>query len=194
MCRRTSSAERFFGLGDGDRYHATGSAEVRNIVLPEECGHLGLPLTRVLPKNRPDARDLDPAGISPSTDHPSGDQAFVRGKRGARNIVFAADLWYSIKKHWVPGIAAMDRWKEKQAEKSFRPMRGKLNDVSKNVLRWNHVHPYNAVHAVRIPRPLDQTSPDRGHQQRTGSLGLTGLESTSGEEPTSTGEVLPGMN
>ena len=32
---------------------------------------------------------------------------------------------------------------------------GKLNSFQKAMLQWNELHPYNAVHVVRIPRPLD---------------------------------------
>jgi len=54
-------------------------------------------------------------------------------------------------------------------------MRGKLNEFQKNVLRWNRVHPYNAVHAVRIPRPLDQPRLIETINGELESLGLTGL-------------------
>ncbi|RJQ44502.1 MAG: hypothetical protein C4538_10120 [Nitrospiraceae bacterium] len=34
-------------------------------------------------------------------------------------------------------------------------MRGKLNIFQRTVLLWNEMHPYNAVHVVRISRPLN---------------------------------------
>ena len=34
-------------------------------------------------------------------------------------------------------------------------MRGKLNIFQKTMLQWNDLHPYNAVHVVRIPHALD---------------------------------------
>ncbi|TNF53786.1 hypothetical protein EP227_05400 [bacterium] len=34
-------------------------------------------------------------------------------------------------------------------------MWGKLNTFQKTILLWNEIHPYNAVHVVRIPRKLD---------------------------------------
>src|SRR5260370_37691858 len=32
---------------------------------------------------------------------------------------------------------------------------GKLNSFQKAMLQWNELHPYNAVHVVRIPQSLD---------------------------------------
>src|SRR5512136_2886551 len=61
------------------------------------------------------------------------------------------------------------------APSPVRSMRGKLNEFQKNVLRWNRVHPYNAVHAVRIPRPLDPSRLIETINGELESLGLTGL-------------------
>jgi len=35
------------------------------------------------------------------------------------------------------------------------PMPGKLNIFQKTMLQWDEMHPYNAVHVVRVPRVLD---------------------------------------
>ena len=34
-------------------------------------------------------------------------------------------------------------------------MKGRLNLFQAAMLRWRSLHPYSAVHAVRIDRPLD---------------------------------------
>src|SRR4051794_30901397 len=34
-------------------------------------------------------------------------------------------------------------------------MRGRLNVFQKSMLQWNELHPYNAVHVVRIPSVLE---------------------------------------
>jgi hypothetical protein len=34
-------------------------------------------------------------------------------------------------------------------------MRGKLNIFQRAMLQWNDLHPYNAIHVVRIPHALD---------------------------------------
>jgi hypothetical protein len=78
----------------GEPYHATGSAEVRNVDLPAGTSHIGLPNARELATNaqtrawidayRPDAAMAPPAvdGVDTS------------------NLMPAADIWFSIKKHW----------------------------------------------------------------------------------------------
>ena len=55
-------------------------------------------------------------------------------------------------------------------------MNGRLNSFQKTMLQWNDLHPYNAVHAVRIPAVLDY---ERLNEAITGTLeshGLTGLK------------------
>ncbi len=55
-------------------------------------------------------------------------------------------------------------------------MPGRLNSFQKTMLQWNDLHPYNAIHVVRIPATLDG---ERLGHFLTGALeqrGLTGLE------------------
>lgn len=85
-----------FGVRDGDRYRSKGSALVRNVTLPQECGHISLPLTEDLAKDRETREWIQ--RYAPASDHPICGVAFEGGQR--RNIVFAAEMWYSIKKHW----------------------------------------------------------------------------------------------
>jgi hypothetical protein len=88
------------GVGDGDRYQATGSAAVRNVILPAECSHLGLPATEDLAENRQAREWID--RYVPSDGESQSPFPEVSG-----NIIFAADLWYSIKKHWC---LELKRW------------------------------------------------------------------------------------
>jgi hypothetical protein len=104
--RLPDSAEAFTGFaipwdplaGTGpspEPYVATGSAAVRNVVLPATYSHIGLPATEHLPGQpltrawieayRPDAA-LSALPSGPDVD--------------ARNLIHAADLWYSIRQHW----------------------------------------------------------------------------------------------
>jgi hypothetical protein len=83
-----------FGMGEGDWYIPLGSSKVRNVVLPPECGHLGVPVMEHLAKN-PATRQwiqsyLPARGLEEAPD--------FRGED--RNILLAAELWHSIKKHW----------------------------------------------------------------------------------------------
>jgi hypothetical protein len=79
----------------GEKYHANGGARVRDVELPATTSHIRMPRTRYLTRN-PATRawidDYDPAA-PPATlpEGPDVDNA---------NIVHAADIWYSVKKHW----------------------------------------------------------------------------------------------
>jgi hypothetical protein len=91
-----------FGVGQGDQYYPVGSSSVRNVILPAGIGHLGVPLTEDLAKDR-DARSWIKRYVPPrETAELSG--PFPGEKE---NILFAADLWYSIKKHWC---LELQRW------------------------------------------------------------------------------------
>ena len=78
-----------------DPYRATGRARVRNVMLPADHGHLTLPLARHLaddPLTRSWIGGFDPR-VQPAAP-PSIPGADLR------NVVHAADIWFSVKKHW----------------------------------------------------------------------------------------------
>ncbi|HEX6137643.1 MAG TPA: hypothetical protein VF059_08285 [Casimicrobiaceae bacterium] len=56
------------------------------------------------------------------------------------------------------------------------PFPGRLNLFQRAMLDWRDQHPYSAVHAVRIARPLDEASLTRAIAAELVDLGLTGLE------------------
>ena len=78
-----------------EAYHADGTAQVRNVELPAATSHIRMPRTRYLTRNpatRAWIENYDPAVTQPPLpEGPDVDSA---------NIVHAADIWYSIKKHW----------------------------------------------------------------------------------------------
>jgi hypothetical protein len=78
-----------------EEYHADGTAQVRNVELPAATSHIRMPRTRYLTRNaatRAWIDDYDPATAQPALpEGPDIDRA---------NIVHAADIWYSVKKHW----------------------------------------------------------------------------------------------
>ena len=82
-------------LPGSETYHADGSARVRNVELPATTSHIRMPRTRYLTRN-PATRAwidaYDPALPLPAL--PEGPDV------DAANIVHAADIWYSVKKHW----------------------------------------------------------------------------------------------
>jgi hypothetical protein len=54
-------------------------------------------------------------------------------------------------------------------------MAGKLNIFQKTMFQWNGMHPYNAVHVVKVGRPLDLPRLTRTINEELERLGLTGL-------------------
>jgi hypothetical protein len=82
-------------LPGSEKYHASGSAHVRNVELAAETSHIAMPRTRYLARNpvtRAWIDSYDPA--SPLAAPPAGPGI------DTSNIVHAADIWYSVKKHW----------------------------------------------------------------------------------------------
>jgi hypothetical protein len=78
-----------------DPYLATGSAHVRNVILPAIYTHIGLPETRHLaadPVTRAWIEAYVPDGNMAIPDDPAID---------ATNLVHAADIWNSVKRHWT---------------------------------------------------------------------------------------------
>ena len=76
-------------------YRPTGSARVRNVMLPGDYGHITLPLARHLAEDAATRRWIsryDPrAQPAAPPEIPDADLS---------NIVHAADIWFSVKKHW----------------------------------------------------------------------------------------------
>lgn len=54
-------------------------------------------------------------------------------------------------------------------------MTGKLNIFQRAMLRWNGLHPYNAVHVLRIAAPLDPPRLHKAVDHTLETLGLIGL-------------------
>lgn len=85
----------FLGYGSANHSHAEDTAVVRNVRLPTHYKHGSVPDTRHLlasPVIRDWINNYDPA--RPPDTEPEFDQP-------SHNILWAADVWYSLKKHWV---------------------------------------------------------------------------------------------
>jgi hypothetical protein len=76
-------------------YRRGGAATVRNVVLPMTYNHITVPITHALAAD-PKARAWINAYV-PGPDEEPKVPADVRGL----NILWAADVWFSIKKHWA---------------------------------------------------------------------------------------------
>jgi hypothetical protein len=85
----------FFGTRDAELYRATGSASVRNIVLPADYGHLSIPYARHLALQQPTREWIDRY-------HPQALPVPLPTDPGldTRNLLHAADIWFSVKKQW----------------------------------------------------------------------------------------------
>jgi hypothetical protein len=85
-------------LPGSESYRAEGTARVRNVELAAGTSHIRMPRTRHLAQTavtRAWIDGYDPA--SPPAALPQGPGV------DASNIVHAADIWYSVKKHWCLG-------------------------------------------------------------------------------------------
>ena len=82
-------------FGTADTYKATGSANVRNVTLPAAAGHMTLPLAKELALD-PVTRDwINHYVPGTGTPAPPPDT-----RLDVANLLHAADIWYSVKKHW----------------------------------------------------------------------------------------------
>jgi hypothetical protein len=98
----------FLGFGPMNEYHASGQAKVRNVQLPTYYSHGKTPdLERLLSNPRaiewinsyvPSSKPSDPEDI--------GD---VKG------IIFGADVWKSVKRHWVIELQRLIRARHAQS-------------------------------------------------------------------------------
>ncbi len=82
------------GLEGAKTFHAAGKAIVHNVTLPAEYSHVFVPATAHLVESaamRAWINDFDPGNKAGRAPLPEGD---------ASNVMWAADVWHSIKKHW----------------------------------------------------------------------------------------------
>lgn len=85
----------FPGPENATRYQHNGTAVVRNVTLPETYSHVFVPVTQALAAD-PKMRDWLNAFV------PGADNGQPPGAHDGRdnNALWAADVWFSIKKHW----------------------------------------------------------------------------------------------
>jgi hypothetical protein len=89
----------YLGYGPANDYHATGTASVRNVRLPAMASHSTIPYTKELlktPAMKTWIENYQPA--AQNGDAPAVDPGF--GLKSAQ-VLWAAEVWYGIKKHWV---------------------------------------------------------------------------------------------
>jgi hypothetical protein len=84
----------FPGARGASEYHANGKAKVRNVFLPSAYNHVVMPATRRLAESAA-MRDWIDAYVP---DRRGQAETMPDGDNGG--ALWAADVWYSIKKHW----------------------------------------------------------------------------------------------
>ena len=89
----------YLGYGSGNHYKATGQALVRNVWLPTEYKHGDIPNTDHLLKSQPIRDWLN--DYKPAEQNVSYPQLHTQFESDRSHILWAAEMWYSIKKHWV---------------------------------------------------------------------------------------------
>lgn len=89
----------YLGYGPANLFKATGTARVRNVWLPAVYSHGALPETKHLLKDQVIKNWLN--NYQPSPEVESSPRLEARFGSDTRNILWAAEVWYSIKKHWV---------------------------------------------------------------------------------------------
>ena len=83
------------GFGGRNRFHATGSAKVRNVELPTSYSHVFAPSLAHLVNNKEAVDWINHYQQTDAPKHPANLGGETRG------ILFGADVWQSVKKHWV---------------------------------------------------------------------------------------------
>jgi hypothetical protein len=80
------------GTAQNDPYRPVGTAKVRNVTLPAEYSHVSLPAAGHLAANPVTRAWIE--RYAPGAEPPS--QAGL----DTQNLLHAADIWFSVKKHW----------------------------------------------------------------------------------------------
>jgi hypothetical protein len=89
----------WLGYGPANQSEATGTAIVRNVRLPTLYRHGPLPETEHLLKSQQIKNWIN--NYRPPDKPYDAPELHVHFDADSRNILWAADVWYSIKKHWV---------------------------------------------------------------------------------------------
>ncbi len=97
----------FLGYGSGNNYKSCGTARVRNVRLPWTYVHSTIPHTSHLLKSQSIKDWIN--NYQPGCDAVESPELDVQFDADSSHILWAADVWYSIKKHWVLELQALLR-------------------------------------------------------------------------------------
>ncbi len=98
----------WWGYAKANQYHSMGTAVVRNVRLPSGYNHATIPNTKHLLKSQ---AMIDWINNYTPTNTPQLDVKFYSD---SEHILWAADVWSSVKKHWVLELQRLIRAKRGQ--------------------------------------------------------------------------------
>ncbi len=100
------------------QYHPLGSAKVRNVRLPPQYSHMTVIQTEHLARHRETRTWIN--AYSPSAERPVLNDTFhVKSD----NILFAAEVWYNVKKYWCAELQERIRAKRRMSGSGHRSIR-----------------------------------------------------------------------
>ena len=88
-----------FGYGSGNDYKSSGTAIVRNVRLPSSYAHTTIPSTSHLLKSQQIKDWIN--NYQPGHEPVETPQINVKFDSDSTHVLWAADVWHSVKKHWV---------------------------------------------------------------------------------------------
>ena len=88
-----------FGYGSSNDYKSSGKAKVRNVRLPSTYAHTTIPVTSHLLKSQQIKDWIN--NYQPGHGDVEEPQLDVNFDLDSSHVLWAADVWHSIKKHWV---------------------------------------------------------------------------------------------
>jgi len=88
-----------FGYGPANDYKPSGQAKVRNVRLPSTYAHTTIPVTKHLLKSQQIKDWIN--NYQPGYGDVEEPQLDVNFESDSSHVLWAADVWHSIKKHWV---------------------------------------------------------------------------------------------
>jgi hypothetical protein len=103
----------FLGYGTINHYRASGTAVVRNVWLPAMDRHGTVPESKHLLNNPRVVEWIN--AYRPSQELVSRPEFDLKVEADTRNVIWAADSWYSIKKHWVLELQRLIRAQRSQS-------------------------------------------------------------------------------
>ncbi len=117
--------------GSGENYRSSGRAKVRNVELPVGYDHIFVPLVADLARD-PAASAWINAWVPGAKHDTSG-----LSEDAQRHVLWAADVWYSIKRHWC--LEAQRLVRAHRAGPPRRAARGRLNPPRARSARRRHL-------------------------------------------------------